>query len=303
MQNDQGRKGFFVKTNALFLISLLLLGAVFMGGCNTTFTPSAASNPANNTALPVPQETALTTNIAFTGCATSSDNSFTFVVLQTLSAGSTLYFTDKGWDDTANPPGFTSSKVMTFVPTNDLPPGSQVIYTEPASGTSVPASLVKEGTTTTVCGTFNSTFGMSKDDWECIAYQISGGVTQFLTAINENSSSPWLSGNRGTPAKGFSYLPPGLNYQNSIDLFTKEAENIVFTDCQDVQYPNEITTTALLALLVYTANWTAGPTGSGTVLPGIGVTECDFTAVILPTATIVSQFFNWGPDLGFVKKT
>jgi hypothetical protein len=298
MNETKSGKETWLKNRSLFMASWLFLGAVVFCGCNSGgFTPSVASNPATNSALPVPPESSLTTNIAFTGVTTNSDNSFAFVVLQTLTPSDTLYFTDKSWDNTLVPPGFSSNSPMSFSPSKTLPPGTQVLYTEPLSGTSCSASIiVNSALTGATCGTFTNTFGMKKFDWECIAYQVSGGVTQFLTAINENTASPWLTS--GPVSKGISYLPPGLNYQNSIDLYSLQAESLVYDDCADVQFPNEISSTSLLALLVYKNNWIAGPSGGSTALPGTGVTMCDFTAIILPSPSVVAGLFKWGQDLG-----
>jgi hypothetical protein len=143
---------------------------------------------------------------------------------------------------------------------------------------------------------------MKKDLWDCIAYQVtSGGVTQFLTAINTCTTTPWLTPGSGVAVgKGFSYLPPGLNYQNSIDCYYLQAENAVYDDCADVQYPDEIPAANVLALCVYRHNW-IGAAGGSIDLPGTGVTQCDFTAVILPTPSVVADLFNWGRDLGLTR--
>jgi hypothetical protein len=278
------KSGKKIKAQQLFsaLLATAFITAFGIGGCQN-FTPSAASNPATNNSLPVPPLSSLgPTKIAFTAVCTNGSNSFTFDVLQTLSAGETVYFTDKGWNAPVS--AFTSASVMTFVPSKTLPPGTQVFYAEPASGSSTPASLVYNSSVTGTCGTFNSTFGMSKFDWECIAYEVpSTGVTHFMTAVNMNSSSPWLTGNMGTPAKGYSYLPPGLTFQNSVDLYFLQAENTVYDDCEDIQFPYEISAEQALAKMVYKNNWMVSPGGGSSVaLPGTGVSLCDFTAVITP---------------------
>jgi hypothetical protein len=292
MNQVKGRMEFLTPRRVLFVASWLLLAPAVFVGCKSGNLPAAASNPATNAALPVPPESSLTTNIAFTGIATNGDNAFTFVVLQALSSSTTLYFTDSSWD--ANAGNFSGSNFMSFVPSKILAPGTQVLYSEPLTGSSTPASLVYNSGITGTCGIFNNTFGMKKFDTEIIAFMVpSAGATQFLTAVNANTSSPWLTS--GPVSKGFSYLPPGLSYLNTIDLYSKQGESVVFSDCADVQYPNEITSTSLLAHLVYPANWTVGPSGGSTALPGTGVNMCDFTAILQPVATAVPILYNGPP--------
>lgn len=259
---------------------ILIMGTVLLGGCTNVFSPSVASDSGTNTALPVPPLGTLTTNIAFTGICSNGQNAFAFMALQTLTPSDTIYFTTQPWDATLAPPGFSTvaGSTISFTPAQTLPAGTQMLVTQASNA----VSIIYNSSVTGVAGVLGGGalgFGLKKYTVFIIAYQIpSAGTTQMLTAMNENSASPWLTS--GPVSKGFSYLPPGLNYQNSIDLFSKQGENIVFSDCNDVQYPYKISATSLLALLVYPVNWTVGPSGGSTLMPGTNVAMCDFTAAI-----------------------
>ena len=274
------------KTKISFLL-LALLGPLCFTACKNAIAPTSASNPNVNNLLPQPPETALSTSIAFTGIATNGDNGFTFMNLQTLTSAVTIYFTDAGWNGPAGQ--LAGGHIVSFTPSQTLPPGSQVLIAEGQAA----ASLVVHSQVTGVAGSLTTdgtpgeTMGLSKDVMDLIAFTIpSAGSTVFLTALNENTSHPFLTSGQGS--KGNSYVPPGLTVGvNAVDLYKLQGENEVFADCGALEFPAQLTTVQVLALLCQSNNWVA-TSGGGVALPGTNVSECDFSAVILPVPTAVS---------------
>jgi len=181
------------KTKLSFLL-LALLGPLCFTACKNAIAPTSASNPNVNNLLPQPPETALSTSIAFTGIATNGDNGFTFMNLQTLTSAATIYFTDAGWNGPAGQ--LAGGHIVSFTPSQTLPPGSQVLIAEGQAA----ASLVVHSQVTGVAGTLatdgapGESMGLSKDVMDLIAFTIpSAGSTVFLTALNENTSHPFLT--------------------------------------------------------------------------------------------------------------
>lgn len=279
---------FYAIAGSLFFAALT---AVFIG-CNVTAipgSPTSASSPQNNQAIPQPPGTVLNSPLAFTGISTGSDNAFTFVALQALSAGTTIFFTTSGWDN--NLYQLVGGKTVGFTPSITLPPGTQVIIEDGPVVAASAASIVYRSNITGVAGAFTSggALSLSKDATDIIAYTVSsGGTTQFLAAINENTSTPFLTS--GPATKGISYVPPGLQVGvSAVDLYKLQAETAVFANCGVVEFPLQITTTQMLAELVNPSNWVSAKKA---VLPGTNVNMCDFTATInqVPTAITTPNY-------------
>ena len=273
-------------------LAVVAMGMVLFTACNTAISPTSASNPNFNAAIPQPPESALTTSVAFTGLGSNGDNAFTFVALQPLAAGVTLYFTNSGWD--ANSAQLVGGKTVAFVPSRTLPPGTQVLIEAGPVSAAAAASIVYGNAVTGVAGSLTTdgtpgdSMGMTKNVSAIIAYSIpSAGATQFLTALNENTSTSFLLS--GPASKGRTYLPPGLKTGvNAIDLFKLQAENAVYSNCAVALFPNQLTAAQLLSELVNPSNWTNVPGGGSSVnLPGLGVSECDYTGIINPIPTAV----------------
>ena len=266
---------------------MALMAPLCFLACNNSIQPTAASDPNSNSLIPQPPETALTACVAFTGIATNGDNAFTFMTLQTLTSATTIYFTDAGFD---GPSGkLVGGHTISFTPSQTLPPGTQVLIAEGQAAASLFAKTQVTGIAGTIAtdGVSGESMGLTKNVMDLIAYTIpSAGTTFFQTALNENTSHPFLTS--GTGSKGNSYVPPGLAVGvNAIDLYRLQGENEFFSNCGAVVFPSQLTTVQLLALLCQPTNWSAVSGGSA-ALPGTGVSECDFSGVILPVPTAVS---------------
>jgi len=275
----------FKKRNIFLLLALM--GPLCFTACKNSIAPTPASDPTVNGLIPQLPESALSTSVAFTGIATNGDNAFTFMTLQALTSAATIYFTDAGWDGPSG--SLVGGHTLAFTPSQTLPPGTQVIIAEGQAA----ASLVVRSQITGVAGTLSTdgvpgeSMGLTKNVMDLIAYTIpSAGSTVFLTALNENTSHPFL--NSGSGSKGNSYLPPGLTVGvNAVDLYRLQGESEAFANCGALQFPAQLTSTQLLALMCQPFNWIAASGGS-VALPGTNINECDFTAVLLPVPTAVS---------------
>jgi hypothetical protein len=164
-------------------------------------------------------------DLAITGLKTSGNNGFGFVALNTVSAGTTLYFTDEGWDGrgvTFVNASTTSDGIFHWVTDQDFNPGDSVFFyqngssqgvSEDVGGTSAPGASAPVSD----FGQVPIGFGGSGD--QVFAFQTAalnsshepdytqGGVT-FLSGLQfagSNATPGWLSS--GNVAKNTSYLP------------------------------------------------------------------------------------------------
>ncbi len=140
----------------------------------------------------VQAQTLVAGDIAFTGFNADVD-AFSFVLLRDINNGTSINFTDNGWQSSGS---FRNNEgILTWTAGSDLTCGTQVKIT---------------GTTTASTGTVSSTgtgsFALSTSGDQILAYQGAVGSPTFITAINF-AGTTWAS--NATTANN-SALPAGL---------------------------------------------------------------------------------------------
>ncbi|MBO9701823.1 MAG: T9SS type A sorting domain-containing protein [Sporocytophaga sp.] len=135
-------------------------------------------------------------DIAIIRYRTDPIDDFAFVPLVNLSPGTTIYFTDNGWNNATN--SLTTSE-MTYT------------YT---AATTIPAGQV-----ITISG-----FNLTDTGDQIIAYQGTSSAPRFIYALTSNS---WITS--GTVTATNSYLPPGLVNGVSARDFATEVDNGKFS--------------------------------------------------------------------------
>ncbi|GAB5521865.1 MAG: hypothetical protein RhofKO_41160 [Rhodothermales bacterium] len=159
-------------------------------------------------------------DIAIVGFNADNPDAFAFVALAALPAGTTIHFTDNGWQAAG---GFRANE-GTFsytVPGSGLTPGTVVTISEPAG----PA------------------FATSGD--QLIAYTGSAGSPSLLYALNVEGAATWQADatNSNTSA-----LPSGL-VNGSTAVAVNELDNVVYAG------PTSGTRSSLLAAIGDPSNW------------------------------------------------
>jgi hypothetical protein len=129
--------------------------------------------------------------IAFTGIRSDDTDSFSFVLLQDVVAGTSLTFNDNLWSNATNTFA-TNENLMTIFFSADTPAGTHIKYTAPVTTpTAVPSSLVLVGTTTSVGTTVGDINGLSTSGDSLLAYQGSaptaGNAANWIAAISTRS--------------------------------------------------------------------------------------------------------------------
>ncbi len=130
-------------------------------------------------------------DIALTSYNSDGDDEFSFVLLENIASGQTIYFTENGWDDDANGGGAnptwgnTTEGTLTWTATSNLTAGTEIQISDPASS-SISAS---SGTVTR-----SGSWSVSGTGDVVIAYEGTGipnngsEVAAFLWAFNSGSA-------------------------------------------------------------------------------------------------------------------
>jgi len=275
----------------------------FTSSSTNTQTPSATST---STCYSISGTNLGAGDVAFLGIDTKVDpsgqDSFAFVLLAPVSAGTTIYFTDEGWDASSSSATFAVNSgndgIIAWSTSSSLPAGT-VVQLNSTSGTQFSV-----GTYTSVFG--QTPLGLSNGADQLFAFQ-SCSVNSSTGAVNSPiflagfNFGTWVTS--GTITSSTSYLPSQLTqgdtasstgavkayYYNGTGALTNSASNI-------------------RAVLYNSANWTTGsywpgtypsyswpvitigasPTPTFTWTPG-GPTET-FTLTPTATFTITSTF-------------
>lgn len=177
------------------------------------------------------------------------DDSFAFVTLKDLAAGTVIYFTDKGWTEAGafyllSPAGETT-----------------ITYTAPAfisAGTVLYFYSTKPGSSAGFSITNNNTFSTIGD--QLIAYQGSESSPVLLYALNIAAVS-WLTTPGATQSTTNSWLPTGLVTGTTAISFSAGADNAVYSAGSNTNL------TTLRTMIGNTANWTTGTTTTRPAFP------------------------------------
>jgi hypothetical protein len=271
-----------------FFTTLLLSLALFMG----------------NKAVQA-QTTLVAGDLAFLGELTDSDNAttfdgFTFITLKALSAGTVVYFTDCGWNQTI----WTAAEGhITWTTTSSLPVGTIVNINFNTVDFSVTTT---SGTVTSYVpgGSFLS-FPVSGD--QILAYQGSGVATAsptFIAAIDFeytttfDGTDGWSVGN-STSSSTYCSLPPGLtNMVNCVSLVNSSYPS----EYDNFKYTGTLTGTVdqIRAAINNRANWTGNDDGAISITSGYATVSITASAPAVTSVTVpTSNTYKIGDALNF----
>ncbi|MCB4807415.1 T9SS type A sorting domain-containing protein [Tamlana sp. 62-3] len=140
-------------------------------------------------------------DIAINGFNSRNPDQFSFILLTSIDAGTSINFTDNGWDNTTNDFRYTGTGafgegVITWTSTSYLPCGTQVVIDVDPVNASI-ANAVET----------DSNFGLNNSGDQILAFQGNTTTPNFLYAINFGSTTGWTN---TTITTNTSAVPPGL---------------------------------------------------------------------------------------------
>lgn len=249
--------------------------ATFSGDTPTTTYTVSATGTSTRTSTPAPTPTIPGTvlsagDVVFVGVASKGNpqDNYAFVLLAPVSAGTTIFITDRSWDQTLNSGagGLTSGEGLYCWTTNTNLPA----YTVVKIGTDGDGQTPSVGT---YVGSASSGIptGLSSDGDQLIAFEGSVDYPYFVGAMNLKSA--WQTS--GSADKSHSYLPPGLTDGSTAMAW------MGLNGYYDCSKGYSGTPAALRALILNTSNWIYLETNN---LPS--TFACDFNATPTFTPTI-----------------
>ncbi len=198
-------------TSGIFTVPVTVTGP---GQLQLRVGPNIADAAGNNLASAVDDDTTIVVNpaagpvlltvgdIAFTSIQSDAPDTFSFVLLKDVTSGTTITFTDNGWNDITETLGGTEGTVtLTF--TADYPAGTHIVMSNPGDGGE--AALIV-GTSTVPGTTVGVLSGISASGDQVLAYQgtapTTGSATNWIAGISTNAwvSNPSGSNNSALPA-------------------------------------------------------------------------------------------------------
>ena len=213
------------------------------------------------------------------GNATSGDG-FTFILLKSVDAGTVIYFTDEGWDDSSNHTWYGNS--------ND----AHLTWTAPTGGSSIGTIVyivnTAANTFSTTSGTVsyaNGTWNLSSGGDQILAYQSSTGARPasptFIAAADADYYNTYDGMNGWTTSYDLNtinyacYLPPGLtNGTNCVALVNGTTAvaggYAVGYECDNYKYTGTLTGSvdAIRTAINTTSNWTGNEDGTMSISSG-----------------------------------
>ncbi len=174
-------------------------------------------------------------DLAITSANADSPDNFSFVLLTNISGTTTVYFTERGWDNDANGGGAapnwaaTGDGTITWTYVGSLTAGTEIQITNPQSGgtATIAGTATAAGTTSE-----SASFSVSSSSDVIIAYTGTGvpnngsEVTNFIWATAWND--PFID---NASASTSSSLPTGLTVgTNAVEFAANSGDNIQY-DC------------------------------------------------------------------------
>ncbi|KJD31907.1 hypothetical protein PW52_16250 [Tamlana sedimentorum] len=140
-------------------------------------------------------------DIAINGFNSRNPDQFSFILLTSIDTGTSINFTDNGWDNTTNDFRYTGTGafgegIITWTSTSYLPCGTQVVIDANPVNASI-ASAVET----------DSNFGLNNSGDQILAFQGNTTTPNFLYAINFGGTTGWTNASITTNT---SAVPPGL---------------------------------------------------------------------------------------------
>jgi hypothetical protein len=194
-------------------------------------------------------------DIAITGFNADNDDEFTFVLLTDIENGTSINFTDNGWQTSGNFRPGNFEGIVTWVATTDLPCGTEIniLSNEETVADTYTASI---GTVTES----EDGFALATNGDHILAYQGTIASPTFIFGIHFATSTGWTNAiNSNTSA-----VPTGLT-DGVTAVYVGNVDNSSY-DCNVTSVQNLI-----LAAITTPANWN----GSNSRLANIG--GCTYT--------------------------
>ncbi len=242
------------------------------------------------------QSTLYAGDIAITGLNSDNPDQFSFVLLTDVTSGTTINFTDEGWQSSGSFRG-TSEGIVTWTSTSSLSCGTEIIITDTGSNT-------YSATTGTA---IESGLGFSLSDAgdQLLAYQGSSTSPIFLFGIQFGSGAGWSD----ATDSGTSAVPSGLtDGVNAIDAGNRD--NVIY-NCSVLS-----NAALILAAVSNSSNWSGTNAGTRPALTTCGFTSCastcsspavtwtagawsPITGPNINTPVIIADDYNTGTDGNF----
>jgi hypothetical protein len=271
---------------------------------NGTFTASPTASPSPSvtvTLTPLPAGQLALGAIAFTGYASDAAQ-FSFVALTDIQAGTSISFTNAGYDSATGPfdptdLGDGDAQVLVFTAGALIPAGDLVVINGNVVGATLNGGSASAGAVSVTVST-DGTMGLKAKGDQLFAFQGSTGTPSLLAGINvigAKNSSGWLVS--GAEIKQTSYLPSALAAQGAVSVGGDyDATGTIGTNATYDCSIRSGSATALLSALTSPSHWstdiTAGnsltATGSSLGVCGlfsVGAAAGSPTVTPLPTAT------------------
>jgi hypothetical protein len=166
------------------------------------------------------QTTLAVGDVAFTHMDRDSNDTFSFVLLNTVESGTIIHFSDRRWSGTALIADSTSESVLTFTTNTILAAGTQITI----HGAALTATIY-EGSTTGTLTLVSGTYSLSLGGDNMFAYQgnaLTPTNTDFIAGILSDDDDLQANGWHIGPDSGntSSSLPTNLtNGTNALSLF------------------------------------------------------------------------------------
>jgi hypothetical protein len=160
--------------------------------------------------------------IAFTGFGSDADQ-FSFVALRDLPAGTSICFTNAGYDSPSGPFDNTdfegdNAEYLTFTASALIAAGNQVVINGHSSQATLNLGAVQAGSVS-IYAVGGTTLGLKAKGDQLFAFQGTSLTPSLIAGINvigEDNTSGWLTS--GTEIKQTSYLPSVLASGGAVDV-------------------------------------------------------------------------------------
>jgi hypothetical protein len=221
-------------------------------------------------------------DIAITGVNLDNNDQFAFVLLTDILNGTTIHFTDTGWQALGDfrglgPTGTTGEGVVTWTATSDLLCGTVIVIEQTATN-------IHSATSGTAIESADLGFNLAAAGDQVIAFQGSTSEPTFIYAVHLGSTGGWTDATGGNDSAVPAGLTEGINAINLGNL-----ENIAY-DCSITSDQ-----TLILAGIADTSNWT----GSNSTRQTLGgcIFSCSAAGSCTSTVTWNGAWVGGTPDL------
>ncbi|MFI1772820.1 T9SS type A sorting domain-containing protein [Thalassobellus citreus] len=214
------------------------------------------------------QTTLAAGDIAITGFNSDDPDQFSFVLLTDVTTGTSINFTDNGWQSSGSFRG--GEGTITWTATSNLPCGTVIVITDESPFSSSVGSVTDGG------------FQLSIDGDQILAYQGLSSTPTFIYAIHFDGTTGWSA---DATTANTSAIPSGL---------TNGTNAIAINDTDNATYDCSVTSdnSLILSAVSNSINWIS----SGSILT-IGDCYYSCTACSGGTVTWNGAWVGGSPDI------